>query len=49
MSKLIYTQDTLNILAQKNLEQTKLLVSTGVIKELALESGAQGVKYLVIE
>jgi fido (protein-threonine AMPylation protein) len=48
MEKLIYMEATLNILAQKDLEQTQNLVAQGTIKEIELESGAQGYKYLLI-
>jgi fido (protein-threonine AMPylation protein) len=48
MEKLIYLEATLNILAQKDLEQTQNLVAQGTIKEIELESGAQGYKYLLI-
>lgn len=43
MSKLIYLEATINLLAQKDLEATQKLVAWGVIKEI------NEVKYLLIE
>jgi hypothetical protein len=44
MSKTIYTEETLNLLAQKDLEKVNNLVKQGKIKETELAN-----KYLIIE
>lgn len=44
MNKIIYLENTLNILAQKDLEKVNNLVKQGKIKETEL-----GNKYLIIE
>lgn len=43
MNKLIYMENTLNLLAQKNLEATQKLVAQGTVRQI------NEVKYLVIE
>ena len=44
----IYMEQTLNLLAQKNLKETEKLVKQGEIKQTENESGAHETKYLKI-
>lgn len=44
----IYMEQTLNLLAQKDLKSTENLVKQGEIKQTESESGAHEVKYLKI-
>ena len=44
----IYMEQTLNLLAQKDLKSTENLVKQGEIKQTEIKSGAHGTKYLKI-
>lgn len=48
MNKTIYMSETLNLLAEKDLEETQKLVASGEIKEVRSTSTENNIKYLLV-